>query len=59
MGIGSVLLEALIGESEGSGVAITIHVERNNPALGWYERYGFRLAEDKGVYLFMRRDVAS
>jgi hypothetical protein len=32
----------------------TIHVERFNPALHLYERLGFRLAEDKGVYYFMK-----
>ena len=32
---------------------LTIHVERFNPALRLYERLGFTLAEDKGVYLFL------
>jgi hypothetical protein len=32
---------------------VTIHVERMNPALRLYERLGFALAEDRGVYLFL------
>jgi hypothetical protein len=30
-----------------------VHVERFNPALRLYERLGFRVAEDKGVYLLL------
>jgi hypothetical protein len=36
-----------------AGRLLTIHVERFNPALRLYERLGFTLAEDKGVYLFL------
>ena len=36
-----------------AGSLLTIHVERFNPALRLYERLGFTLAEDKGVYLFL------
>ena len=36
-----------------AGKSVTIHVERMNPALRLYERLGFRLVEDKGVYLFL------
>ena len=34
---------------------MTIHVERFNPALRLYERLGFSVAEDKGVYLLLER----
>lgn len=54
-GIGSALLDDLISESEESGKPLSIHVERFNPALSLYERLGFRVATDKGVYLLMRR----
>lgn len=36
-----------------AGKAVTIHVEKVNPALALYERLGFRLVEDKGLYLFL------
>lgn len=58
-GIGSALLQGLIEESESAGKPLTVHVERQNPALGWYERLGFRVAADKGVYLFLERAVGA
>jgi ribosomal protein S18 acetylase RimI-like enzyme len=48
-GIGSALLRDVLAD----GRRVTIHVERMNPALRLYERLGFELAEDKGVYLFL------
>jgi ribosomal protein S18 acetylase RimI-like enzyme len=52
-GLGTSILRALQEESAAAGRELTIHVERFNPALRLYERLGFALAEDKGVYLFM------
>jgi ribosomal protein S18 acetylase RimI-like enzyme len=52
-GVGSTLLRDVIAE----GKRVTIHVERLNPALRLYERLGFELAEDKGVYLLLERQV--
>jgi ribosomal protein S18 acetylase RimI-like enzyme len=52
-GVGSALLRGVIAE----GKRVTIHVERMNPALRLYERLGFTVAEDKGVYLFLERQV--
>ncbi len=54
-GIGTTLLSSLGTESDTNGVPLTIHVERNNPARRLYERLGFEEAQDKGVYLFLRR----
>jgi ribosomal protein S18 acetylase RimI-like enzyme len=53
-GIGSALLNEILGEAQKNNSCVTIHVERYNPALLLYERLGFRLAEDKGVYHFMK-----
>lgn len=53
-GIGTNLLRELQDEARSAGKALSIHVERFNPALRLYERLGFRQAEDKGVYLLMR-----
>jgi ribosomal protein S18 acetylase RimI-like enzyme len=50
-GIGSALLRDVLAD----GRRVTIHVERMNPALRLYERLGFKLAEDRGVYLFLAR----
>ena len=52
-GVGTRLLRDVIAE----GKRVTIHVERMNPALRLYERLGFEVAEDKGVYLFLERQL--
>jgi ribosomal protein S18 acetylase RimI-like enzyme len=52
-GIGTMLLRELIEEGRASGRAVSIHVERMNPALQLYQRLGFTLKEDKGVYLLL------
>ena len=55
-GIGSRLLEALVAEADAAGRSLSIHVEMfNEGARRLYERFGFRLAEDKGVYLLLAR----
>jgi GNAT superfamily N-acetyltransferase len=52
-GIGTRLLTELQEEAATVGKPIRIHVERFNVALNLYERLGFRLIEDQGVYLFL------
>ena len=47
------LLRNLLNEAKAAGKRVTIHVERYNPALQLYERLGFSVAEDKGVYLLL------
>jgi ribosomal protein S18 acetylase RimI-like enzyme len=56
-GIGSGLLRALIAEADQSGRKLSIHVEMNNPARVLYERLGFRVAGEHGVYLLLERQV--
>ena len=55
-GVGSVLMRRLLDEAAGEAKAVSIHVERDNPALVLYHRLGFELVEDRGVYLFLRCD---
>ena len=52
-GVGTSLLSDVQRRAAAAGKSVTIHVERMNPALALYERLGFRLVEDKGVYLFL------
>lgn len=52
-GVGTELLQGLLDEGARSGKPVSIHVEKNNPALHLYQRLGFRPIEDKGVYLLM------
>jgi ribosomal protein S18 acetylase RimI-like enzyme len=53
-GLGSALMRDLLDEAATAGKAVSVHVEKNNPAMGLYRRLGFVTAEDKGVYDLMR-----
>lgn len=57
-GIAGLLLKSLLREAEANGLPVSLHVERNNPILGYYQEVGFRIEEDKGIYLFMVRPTA-
>lgn len=52
-GIGTRLLAGLQREAAETGRCLSIHVESFNPALRLYERLGFQMTEDKGVYQLM------
>ena len=54
-GIGTKILKDIFREAQKLNQDVTIHVERNNPALKLYTRLGFMVVEDKGVYLFLNR----
>jgi ribosomal protein S18 acetylase RimI-like enzyme len=58
-GVGTSLLRDVLAEADATGKRVTIHVERLNPALRLYERLGFSVAEDKGVYLLLERPRAT
>ena len=53
-GLGTRLVTALLSEAAQTGRVITIHVERFNPALRWYQRLGFKQIEDQDVYLLLQ-----
>ncbi|HET6313484.1 MAG TPA: GNAT family N-acetyltransferase [Chloroflexia bacterium] len=53
LGIGTVLLKALMAEAAEAGKPLTIHVEQYNPALRLYERLGFTRIADRGIYYLM------
>ena len=52
-GIGRTLVEALARVAREDAAEITLHVEPNNPAMKLYDRMGFTLIENRGVYLFL------
>lgn len=62
-GIGSRLLNDLLAEAAQAGKPVRIHVEKFNPALRLYERLGFSISDDRGVYWFMewkpRREMST
>ena len=53
-GLGTALLRDLMDEAAAAGKAVSIHVEKFNPAMRLYRRLGFETIEDKGVYDLMR-----
>jgi ribosomal protein S18 acetylase RimI-like enzyme len=53
-GLGTALMRDLLDEAAAAGKAVSIHVEKFNPALRLYHRLGFCKVEDQGVYDLMR-----
>ncbi len=53
-GLGRALLEDLMDEAAAEQKAVSIHVEKENPAMRLYQRLGFRRIEDKGIYDLLR-----
>jgi GNAT superfamily N-acetyltransferase len=52
-GVGGAILLDLQDAAAGAGKPLTIHVERNNPAMRLYLRLGFAKVEEHGVYDLM------
>jgi ribosomal protein S18 acetylase RimI-like enzyme len=53
-GLGEALLRDLLDEAAAAGKAVTIHVEKFNPAMSLYRRLGFAVAGEQGAYDLMR-----
>ena len=53
-GIGGAILRDILDEARERGQAVSIFVEKTNPARRLYSRLGFWVAEDHGVYDLMR-----
>lgn len=49
-GIGAAILRDVLDLGAAAAKAVSIHVEKNNPAMRLYRRLGFVPVEDKGVY---------
>ena len=49
-GIGAAIMSDIIEAARGRSTPVSIHVEKNNPARGLYERLGFTVVADRGVY---------
>lgn len=52
-GIGGALLQDLIDATGSAGLTLGIHVEKTNPARRLYDRLGFALVKDLGVYDYL------
>ena len=53
-GIGQALLQDILDRGRSEKKVVSIHVEKNNPAMSLYKRLGFVETEDQGVYLLMK-----
>jgi GNAT superfamily N-acetyltransferase len=58
-GVGSAILADLQDMAAAAGKALTIHVERNNPAMRLYLRLGFAKIDEHGVYDLMEWRAAA
>lgn len=58
-GIGTGLLQATIAQARAVQKSVLIHVEKFNPALRLYQRLGFELRQDKGVYLLLEKPYSA
>lgn len=54
-GIGGAILDDVIEQADRAGKAVSIHVERSNPAMRLYLRLGFVKTGESGVYDLMGR----
>lgn len=52
-GIGQCLIAALQDQARVRSLDLTLHVEPNNPAQRLYQRLGFSLIEQRGIYDFL------
>jgi GNAT superfamily N-acetyltransferase len=52
-GVGGAILAGLQEAAAAAGKALTIHVERNNPAMSLYLRLGFAKVDEHGLYDLM------
>ena len=50
LGIGAAILRDVQDLARARDLGVSIHVEKNNPARRLYDRLGFALVEDQGVY---------
>lgn len=58
-GSGSAILSDLMDMAAAAGKPLTIHVEKNNPAMRLYRRLGFKPIDEHGIYDLMEWKPAS
>ncbi|MDQ1713083.1 MAG: hypothetical protein QOE45_2533 [Frankiaceae bacterium] len=58
-GIGSALIDDVLAEGDRRGMTVVLHVEHWNPARRLYDRRGFVVVAEDGVYARMERAPAT
>ena len=53
-GIGGALLKALLAEAASTDKCVSIQVEQLNPAMRLYQRLGFTVVQNDGIYMQMK-----
>jgi len=54
-GIGTRLVQQWLAQADRQGLSAGLHVTAHNPALRLYQRSGFEVVDDNGLYLKMHR----
>jgi [ribosomal protein S5]-alanine N-acetyltransferase len=57
-GIGAHVLRLVLSEAQAAGLPVRLRVLRNNPAKGFYERYGFSVVSEAPERFFMERALS-
>jgi ribosomal protein S18 acetylase RimI-like enzyme len=52
-GIGTTLIQGILAAAAGTGSVVQLHVLHNNRAFNLYQRLGFRVAGEDGLYIQM------
>ncbi|MEK6738410.1 MAG: N-acetyltransferase [Planctomycetota bacterium] len=55
-GVGGGIMRSLTEEADTKGLVMCLHVEINNPILGFYKKLGFQTKGEHGIYLYMERE---
>jgi ribosomal protein S18 acetylase RimI-like enzyme len=56
-GIGTRVIQIVVGEAQRQSKAVTLGVAKINPAQRLYERLGFRITHDDAYKFYMRREA--
>ncbi|HEX8401117.1 MAG TPA: GNAT family N-acetyltransferase [Allosphingosinicella sp.] len=52
-GVGTAILADMVAAARKAGKSVSIHVEKNNPAMRLYQRLGFVQTDEHGIYDLM------
>ncbi|MFH1853426.1 MAG: GNAT family N-acetyltransferase [Candidatus Neomarinimicrobiota bacterium] len=53
--IGQRIITAILDDANRKTLAVSLHVEKNNPILKFYLAQGFQIGADRDVYFFLER----